>query len=113
MEKIDIQIYTNLNNLEETNNLLAIKDNDVIKYNDLENNKVIVDMSKNIMTRENSDYHFTLDFSQNIIIINLKAHQKLFEKDIKILFIEKKKNSYTVRYRLIDEDIVNEYHIKF
>jgi len=113
MEKINIQLYTNLNNLEETNNLLAIKDNDVIKYNDLENNKVIVDMSKNIMTRENNDYHFKLDFNNNIIIINLKAHQKLFEKDMKTLFVEKKKNSYTVRYRLIDEDIVNEYHIKF
>ena len=39
MEKINIHLYTNLNNLAETNNLLAIKDNDVIKYIDLENNK--------------------------------------------------------------------------
>ena len=113
MEKIDIQLYTNLNNLEETHNLLAIKDNDVIKYNDLENNKVLVDIKNNIMLRENSDYHFTLDFNNNNIIIKLKSIDKIFNKEIKTLWIERKKNSYTVRYQLIDENIVNEYHLKF
>lgn len=113
MEKINIQVYTNLNKLEETNDLLAIKDNDVIKYIDLENNKVIVDMENDIMTRENSDYHFTIDFNANNIIIKLKVHNKFFDKAIKTLSIKKKKNSYNVRYCLLDEDIINEYHIKF
>lgn len=113
MEKISISLYTNLNNLEETNNFLAIKDEDVIKYIDLENNKIIVDMKNDIMTRENNDYYFTLDFNQNNIIIKLKLNNTQFDKEIETLFIEKKKNSYTVRYRLIDENIVNEYHLKF
>lgn len=113
MEKIDIQLYTNLNNLEETHKLLAIKDNDVIKYNDLENNKIMVDMENNIMTRENQDYHFTLDFNTDNIIIKLKSLDKTFNKEIKTLWIEKKKKSYNVKYQLIDDDIINEYHIKF
>jgi len=113
MEKINIQIYTNLNNLEETCNLLAIKDHDVIKYNDLENNIVIVDMKKNIMTRENNDYQFIMNFNENNKIIKLKEYNKLFDKQIKTLLIEKKNNSYIIRYHLIDEDIINEYHIKF
>ena len=113
MEKINIQLYTKLNNLEKTDNLLAIKDNDVIKYNDLENNKVILDMKNDVMIRENDDYHFTIDFRTNDIVIKLKTHDKIFHKPIETLWIEHKKKSYTVRYCLVDEGIINEYHIKF
>lgn len=113
MEKINIQVYTNLNNLEETNDLLAIKDNDVIKYIDLENNKVIVDMKNDIMIRENIDYHFTIDFNANNIIIKLKSLNKCFDKKIKTIWIKKSKNSYNVKYVLVDDDLINEYHIKF
>ena len=113
MEKINIRLYTNFNNLEETNDLLAIKDNDVIKYIDLENNKVIVDMENDIMIRENSDYHFTIDFNANNIIIKLKSLNKCFDKAIKTIWIKKSKNSYNVKYVLVDDDLINEYHIKF
>ena len=113
MEKINISLYTKLNNLEEINNFFAIKDKDVIKYIDLENNKIIVDMKNNIMTRENSDYHFTLDFNKNNIIINLKAHHKLFDKEIETITIKKQNNSYHIKYCLVDENIVNEYLLKF
>ena len=113
MEKINIRLYTNFNNLEETNDLLAIKDNDVIKYIDLENNKVIVDMKKDIMIRENIDYHFTIDFNANNIIIKLKSLNKCFDKMIKTIWIKKSKNSYNVKYVLVDDDLINEYHIKF
>ena len=113
MEKINIQVYTNFNNLEETNALLAIKDNDVIKYIDLENNKVIVDMKNDIMIRENIDYHFTIDFNANNVIIKLKDHNKCFDKEIKTIWIKKNKNSYNIKYVLIDDDLINEYHIKF
>ena len=113
MEKINIHLYTNLDNLVKTDDLLAIKDNDVIKYNDLEDNKVIVDMANNVMIRENNDYYFTIDFNANNIIIKLKNYDKTFDKEIETLWIERKMKSYTVRYRLVDEDIINEYHIKF
>lgn len=113
MEKINIHLYTKLDNLEESTDLLAIKDNDVIKYNDLENNRIILDMKNNIMIRENSDYHFTLDFNANNIIIKLKSLNKFFDKKINTLWIESKKRSYSVKYCLVDENIINEYHIKF
>ena len=113
MEKINIRLYTNFNNLEETNDLLAIKDNDVIKYIDLENNKVIVDMENDIMIRENSDYHFTIDFNANNIIIKLKSLNKCFDKSIKTIWIKKSKNSYNVKYVLVDDALIKEYHIKF
>ena len=113
MEKIKIQLYTNFNHKEETEEFLAIKEDDVIKYIDLENNKMTVDIRNNIIIKENSDYHFTMDFNTNNIIIKLKKHNRVFDKPIETLFKETKKETYRVVYKLLDENIINEYHMKF
>ena len=113
MARLKINVYQELNNIKETNEFLAIKMDDVIKYIDLENNKMIVDMKNNIITRENSDYLFVLDFNKNNIDITLKHSKKCFSKLIEVLLIKKMKKSYLVRYSLIDDDIINEYFVKF
>lgn len=113
MKKTKITVYSKLNNIEENNEFLAIKDTKVIKYIDLEDNKMIIDMENNIITRENIDYLFNIELNNNKIIIKMKKLNKLLEKDIKTLVISKSNKSYLVRYLLNDENIINEYYVKF
>lgn len=113
MEQVKIQIYTKLNKKEEINDFLAIKDNDVIKYIDLEDNKMIIDMKNNVLVRENEDYLFNFDFNRNIIEITLKKLRKSFNKEICTMTSKYTKKSYLVRYKLLDEQEVNEYYVKF
>lgn len=113
MEKIKLTVYANLNGKEEIDEIFAIKDNSVIKYIDLTNNKIAIDIDNNIMTRENSDYLFTFKFNENNIIVKLKSHNQDFDKEIKTLLIKKTKKSYIIRYLLVDENIINEYQLNF
>ena len=69
MERKEISVYTKLEKIEENYNIMAIKNNNVIKYIDLANNKMVIDMENDIITRENSEYEFTLDFKKNKIFI--------------------------------------------
>ena len=113
MKKTEIIVFTKLDNVEENNKFLAIKDDYVIKYFDLENNKMVIDTKNNIITRENNDYLFNLDFNNNIITIKMKKLGKTFKKDIKTMVVSLKKKEYLVRYMLKDEEIINEYYVKF
>ena len=83
MKRTQITIYTKFGQNEECNKIYAIKDDDVIKYIDLENNKMVVDMQNNSMNRENSDYMFNLDFNKEVISITIKKFKKTLEKNKK------------------------------
>ncbi len=111
--KLKIKVYSELDKKVENDEYLAIKNDNVIKYIDFANNKMIIDMDNDIITRENNDYLFTIDFKNNNIIINAKHLKKVFNKEIRTLKNEKTPKSYLARYKLIDEDIVNEYYIKY
>ena len=113
MKKTKIIVYSNLNNVEENNEFLAIKDDNVIKYIDLENNKMIIDMNNNEIIRENTDYLFNMKFNDNKIFIKMKKVNKNFIKKIKTMEILSTDKSYLVRYLLVDENIINEYYVKF
>ncbi len=113
MEEVKIKVYSNLNNIEENNEFLAIKNDSVIKYIDLENNTMIVDIKNNIIERENKDYLFKIKLNENKIEIEIKKLHKIMEKSIKTLLISNNKNKYLVRYLLEDENVVNEYFVKF
>ena len=113
MKRTKIKVFTKLNNIEDNNEFLAVKDDYVIKYIDLENNKMIIDMKNNIIIRENRDYLFNLDFNNNKITITMKKLKKSLEKDIKTLVITQSLSKYLVRYLLTDENIINEYYVKF
>ena len=113
MKKVTIEVYSNLNNIEENNEFLAIKDDNLIKYIDLENNKMVIDTKNNIIIRENCDYIFNLDFNNNKILITMKKPNKILEKDIRTMVISLTKKDYLVRYLLTDENIINEYYVKF
>ena len=113
MEKEKIRVYTKLGNIEENNEFLAIKDDNLIKYIDLENNNMIINMEDNIIIRENNDYLYNINFNSNEITITMKKLNKIFKKDIKTIVISKSLTKYLVRYVLIDENIINEYYVKF
>ena len=113
MKRTKINVFTKLNNIEENNEFLAIKDDNIIKYIDLENNKMVIDMRNNIIIRENLDYLFNLDFNNNKITITMKKLKKSLEKDIKTLVITQSLSKYLVRYLLTDENIINEYYVNF
>ena len=113
MEKIKIKIYSNLNNIEENYEILAIKKENVIKYIDFSDNNMEIDLKNKSIKKENNDYLFTLDFNNDIISILAKKIKKTFYKDIKTIVCEVSKTRFLVRYKLVDEDIVNEYYVKF
>ena len=113
MAKIDINVYTNMNDLQESINIKAIIINKVIKYNDLVNNKFVVDCNNNILIKENSETIVKIDFNKNIISIMLKEYNKEFFKEIKTETIINNNNIYYVKYKLIDENTINEYKIEF
>lgn len=113
MKEIKIKIYSFLNNIEENNEFLAIKKDNVIKYIDFSNNKIEIDMENNIIIKENADYLFTLKFNDNIIEIYAKKLKKTFYKEIKTLKCSLSKKRYFVKYLLTDENIINEYYVNF
>ena len=112
MQKVTIKVYSKLNNIEENNEFLAIVDDKLIKYIDLENNKMIIDKENNMIIRENIDYLFNMDFNNNKITITMKKLNKDFVKDIKTMDISNTSKIYSVKYLLIDENIINEYYVK-
>lgn len=113
MEKVLINVYSNLNNIEENNSFLAIKNDNLIEYIDLENNKMMIDIKNNIIIRENSDYIFKIMFNSNEIDIEIKKMHKIMKKSIKTLSVSLTKKYYSVKYLLTDENVINEYYVKF
>ena len=113
MKKVKIKVYSFLNNIEENNEFLAIKNDNVIKYIDFSNNKMTIDLKNSIMIKENDDYLFTLKFNDNIIEILAKKLNKTFYKEIKTIVCNNSKSRFLVRYLLVDENIVIEYYVKF
>ena len=113
MEKVLIKVYSKLNNITENNEFLAIKNDNLIEYIDLENNKMIIDIKNNVIIRENNDYVFKMMFDNNDIEIEIKKLHKIMHKSIKTMSISLTKKYYSVKYLLTDENIINEYYVKF
>ena len=111
MSKIKIEVYTNFNNKESNINLNAIYLDNKVKY--INNDKYILDLKNNILEKENNDSFIKLDFNNNKTFISVKNLKLDIKKDIKVIKIENKLNYFYVKYLLIDEDIYNEYCIKF
>lgn len=112
MSKKKIKVYSNLNEIINNDLIDAIVLNNVIKYIDLVNNKFVVDLSNNILIKETDESVVKIDFNKNIISILLKEYNKEFYKDIETLSLINNDNLYYVKYKLNDENIINEYQIE-
>lgn len=113
MARTKINVYLKMNKIEKNEEFFAIKNNDVIKYIDFENNKMEVDLENNIIKKENIDYLFIIDLAKNNIYILAKKIKRSFNKPIQTLLVEKSKKRYLVRYLLEDENVINEYCVNF
>lgn len=113
MAKKHIKVYTKLNEIVNNEIFDAIVLNNVIKYIDLDNNKFVIDYEKNTLLKETMESVIEIDFNKNIISILIKDFNKKFYKEIKTLLINHTNNDYYVKYKLIDENIINEYHVEF
>ena len=113
MKRCEISVLTNFNGQKKVHKYMAIKNDSVIKYIDLEKNRICLNLEKNILERENRDYKFIIDFDNNNIEIYIKKLKNKMDKKIKTLMIDKNNNSYLVKYFLTDEKEVNEYSIKY
>ena len=85
------------------NNLITYFDNDIKMIINLENGEII---------RENNEYLSLIKPIDNSIIITLKDHQFIVNKEIKIIDQKIVNNYFYLKYLLVDENIINEYEIK-
>ena len=113
MSKIKINVYKDFNNIKENEEFFAIMQDNVIKYIDFADNKMIIDINNNYILRENGDFAYNIDFNKNIINIVAKKLKKEFNKNIKTILLKKTNNAFLVKYHLIDEDVINEFYIKY
>lgn len=113
MKRCRVKVITNLDNIKEIHYFNAIKSDNVIKYIDFTKEKMLIDLDNNIFVRENDECRYIIDFKKNNIQIDVKSLKKMMNKGMKTLNIEKNKNSFLVKYQLIDENIINEYYIEY
>ena len=86
------------------------KDNTITYFdNDI---KMIINLNKGEIVRENNDYHSLIKVSDNKVVITLKSHNIMFDKEIRILDKKIVNNYFYLKYLLVDENIINEYEIK-
>ena len=85
-----------------------IKDNIVSYFDD--DYKMKIDMKNHKIYRENNDINYEIDLNKEKIIINYNNYE--FDKKIKIMDKKVTNSSFSVKYLLVDEDIINFYEIK-
>lgn len=85
-----------------------IKDNIVSYFDD--DYKMKIDMKNHKIYRENNDINYEIDLNKEKIIIKYNNYE--FDKKIKIMDKKVTNSSFSVKYLLVDEDIINFYEIK-
>ena len=85
-----------------------IKDN-IISYFD-DDYKMKIDMKNHKIYRESNDINYEIDLKKEKIIIKYNNYE--FDKKIKIMDKNVTNSSFSVKYLLVDEDIINFYEIK-
>ncbi len=85
-----------------------IKDN-IISYFD-DDYKMEIDLDKHIINRFNNEIKYEIDLNKEKIII--KYNDLEFEKRIRIIDKKITNSSFSIKYLLVDEDIINFYEIK-
>ena len=85
-----------------------IKDNIITYFDD--DYKMRIDLDNHIIYRENNDINYEIDLNKEKIIIKYNNYE--FDKKIKIMDKKVTNSSFSVKYLLVDEDIINFYEIK-
>ena len=85
-----------------------VKDN-IISYLD-DDYKMEIDLINHIINRSNNEVNYKIDLNKEKIIIKYNNYE--FDKRIKIIDKNISNSSFSVKYLLVDEDIINFYEIK-
>ena len=81
----------------------------IISYLD-DDYKMEIDLINHIINRSNNEVNYKIDLNKEKIIIKYNNYE--FDKRIKIIDKNISNSSFSVKYLLVDEDIINFYEIK-
>lgn len=85
-----------------------IKEN-IISYFD-DDYKMKIDLINHKIYRENNEINYVIDLNKGIIVIKYNDFE--FDKKIKIMEKKVTNSSISIKYLLVDEDVINFYEIK-
>ena len=85
-----------------------IKDNIITYFDD--DYKMKIDLDNHIIYRKNNDINYEIDLNKEKIIIKYNNYE--FDKRIKIIDKNISNSMFSVKYLLVDENIINFYEIK-
>ena len=104
-----MSIKYDLSGIKRNNIVDCLIKDDIITYFD-DDYKMKIDLINHKINRENNEIYYEIDLNKGIIVIKYND----FEFDKRIKIIEKKvtNSSFSIKYLLVDEDIINFYEIK-
>lgn len=107
MPKININVSISNNEIEDSYKLVSIISNNIIKYKEKDNTKVLYNLDNNTLIRENDtlrmEYLFD-NLKKTVGTIYLKDLKRTINIDIETKKIEKINNNINIEYK-IDNDI--------
>lgn len=108
--KIKVQIKnSNTNNEYETD---AILQDEIIKYKEEDNTKVVFNYKENKLTRENNELKMIYSFNDNKGVITVKELEREIKVEIDTKKIERKDNNIKIIFEIEDEFIYRIEEIK-
>lgn len=107
MPKININVSISNNEIKDSYKLVSIISDNIIKYKEKDNTKVLYNLDKNTLIRENDtlrmEYFFD-NLENTIGTIYLKELKRTINIDIETTKLEKINNNINIEYK-IDNDI--------
>lgn len=106
------KLHVKLNKEESTT--LGEFDNNIITYYESNKlrSKMVIDLNKETLVKENIDYKISLDFKKNNEIYLKKENGKI-DLDIKLLKFKKDDNKLIINYQIVDskEEVLLEIEV--
>ena len=106
-KKMHIKYYLSGNKKDDIVECL-IKDNIITYFDD--DYKMKIDLINHKINRENNEIYYEKELNKGIIVIKYNDFE--FDKIIKIIEKKVTNSSFSIKYLLVDEDIINFYEIK-
>ena len=100
MPKIKIKAEIINNSDKQTIETDAILQNDILKYLENDNTKVVLNLEDKTLIRENDKIKMYYSFSNNKGLIEIKEFNKIVDLDIKVKEVKRNGNNIRVNYEI-------------
>ena len=100
---IDLKLYKDEKLILEEPNLKCQVENDTV-YFQIEKVEHQLDFEKKILERFNEEFHFYLNFEEEICTYELKSHQAVFDIIVDQSYFSKIENKIEVEYAIETDD---------